>query len=127
MTQAHPRKIGWLAYAAMLTFAVVAGEAVNLSRMGWPTAVTLANWALTVALLTALWSYALQRPLGNERYWRAVFWVVACANALMLVPVMMSGGMVALVTGALTVLIVPAYVAAYRYAYRSHQLWLAAG
>lgn len=127
MTQARPRKIGWLAYAATLTFAVVAGEAVNLSRMGWPTAVTLANWALTVALLTALWSYALQRPLGSERYWRAVFWVVAFANAVMLVPVLMSGGMVALVTGALTVLIVPAYVAAYRYAYRSHQLWLAAG
>jgi hypothetical protein len=87
------------------------------------SAVTLANWALSAALLTALWGYALQRPIGSERYWRAAFWLVLFANVVMLVPVLLSGGSVALVTAALTLLIVPAYLAAYLYAYRSAGVW----
>ena len=123
---AHPlsgAKAGWVVYATVLTFGVLAGEAVNLSSGGEVTALTLANWTLSAALLTALWGYALQRRIGSERYWRAAFWLVLFANAVMLIPVMLGDRAVALFTGALTLLIVPAYVAAYCYAYRSAELW----
>jgi hypothetical protein len=123
---AHPlsgAKAGWVVYAAVLTFGVLAGEAVNLSRGGEVTALTLGNWTLSVALLTALWGYALQRRIGNAGYWRIVFWLVLFANAVMLIPVMLGDRTVALFTAGLTLLIVPAYVAAYFYAYRSNALW----
>jgi len=123
---AHPlsgAKAGWVVYAAVLTFGVLAGEAVNLSRGGEVTALTLGNWTLSAALLTALWGYALQRRIGNEGYWRIVFWLVLFANAVMLIPVMLGDRAVALFTAALTLLIVPAYLAAYCYAYRSSALW----
>lgn len=116
-------KAAWVVYAGLLTFAVLAGEAVNISRSGEVSAVTLANWILSATLLAALWGYALQRRVGARTYWRAVFWLVLFANAVMLVPVLLTGGAVALFTGALTLLIVPAYVAAYLYAYRSDSLW----
>jgi hypothetical protein len=119
-------KSGWLLYAAALTFAVVAGEVSNVTRARAVDAVTLSNWALSAVLLTALWGYALQRPIGGERYWQAAFWLVLFANVVMLVPVLLSGGAVALVTGGLTLLIVPAYLAAYFYAYRSPRVWTTA-
>ncbi len=122
----HPlsgAKTGWVAYAALLTFGVLAGEAANISRAREVTALALGNWTLSAALLTALWGYALQRRIGSERYWRAVFWLVLFANAVMLVPVLLGSGAVAVFTAALTLLIVPAYLAAYRYAYRSPDLW----
>jgi len=115
-------RTGWVVYAALLTCGVVAGEALNLRQQA-PSAVTLANWALTLALLTALWAFALRRRIGTATYWRAVFWIVLFANVLMLVPVLLAGGAVARVTAGLTSLIVPAYVAAFRYAYRSNELW----
>jgi hypothetical protein len=123
MSPKPERRIGWLVYAALLTLGVVVGEWLNLVRGGGPDAVTLANWLLSAALLTALWCYALQRRVGNERYWRAVFWILLFANLLMLVPVLLRGGPIALFTAALTLLVVPAYVAAFRYAYRSPALW----
>jgi len=122
----HPlsgAKAGWVVYAAVLTFCVLAGEAVNLSRGGEVTALTLGNWTLSAALLTALWGYALQRRIGSAGYWRAVFWLVLFANAVMLIPVLLGDRAVALFTAALTLLIVPAYLAAYLYAYRSPALW----
>jgi len=114
------RKPGWIVYAALLTLGVVAGE---LSRGEAPDAVALANWVLSAALLVALWCHALQRRLGSERYWRIVFWLVSVTNALVLVPVLMRGGTVALVAACLTLLVVPAYVAAWIYAFRSPSLW----
>ena len=116
-------KAGWVVYAALLTFGVLAGEAVNLSRGSEVSALTLANWTLSAALLTALWGYALQRRIGSQGYWRIVFWLVLFANAVMLIPVLLGDRTVALFTAALTLLIVPAYVAAYFYAYRSTALW----
>jgi hypothetical protein len=116
----HKRRTAWLAYATALSAAVIIGE---IARGTAPDLAALASWVLTTALLVALWSYALQRPLGSERYWRAVFWIVVLATVLMLLPVLMSGGAVARYTVALTVPIVPAFVAAYRYAYRSPGLW----
>jgi hypothetical protein len=122
----HPlagAKAGWVVYASLLTFGVLAGEAVNLSRGSEVSALTLANWTLSAALLTALWGYALQRRIGSQGYWRIVFWLVLFANAVMLIPVLLGDRTVALFTAALTLLIVPAYVAAYFYAYRSTALW----
>jgi hypothetical protein len=122
----HPlsgAKAGWVVYASLLTFGVLAGEAANLSRGSEVSAVTLANWTLSASLLTGLWGYALQRRIGTERYWRAVFWLVLFANAVMLIPVLLGDRAVAIFTAALTLLIVPAYLAAYRYAYRSPDLW----
>ena len=116
-------KAGWVVYAALLTFAVLAGEAANVSRSREISGLTLANWALSAALLSAVWGYALQRRIGTRIYWRAVFWLVLFANLVMLVPVLLNGGAVAAFTGALTLLIVPAYFAAYRYAYRSENVW----
>jgi hypothetical protein len=123
MAVMRKRRVGWLLYAGLLTAAVVIGEAFNLHRGGGPDAVTLANWLLSVTLLTALWCHALQRPLGTERYWRIVFWILLTANLLMLVPVLLGGGPIAIATAGLSLLVVPAYVAAYRYAYRSPSLW----
>jgi hypothetical protein len=117
------RRIGWLVYAGLLTLAVLVGEWFNLHRGGGPDAVTLANWLLSATLLTALWCHALQRPLGTPGYWRIVFWILVVANLLMLVPVLLGGGSIALFTAALSLLVVPAYVAAYLYAYRSPALW----
>jgi hypothetical protein len=117
------RRIGWLAYAGLLTVAVVVGEWFNIHRGGGPDMVTLANWLLSATLLTALWCHALQRPLGAQAYWRTVFWILLFANLLMLVPVLLGGGPIALVTAVLSLLVVPAYVAAYLYAYRSPTLW----
>ena len=111
----------------MLTFGVLAGEAANLSRGGEVTALTLANWTLSTALLTALWGFALRRRIGSERYWRAAFWLVLFANSVMLIPVLLGDHAVALFTAALTLLIVPAYLAAYFYAYRSPDLWTSGG
>jgi hypothetical protein len=120
-------KVAWVAYAALLTFAVLAGEARNLSTIGGPDLVTLANWALTVVLLVALWGYALQRPLGHERYWRFVFWILAFATVAMLVPIVLRGGELARYVGWLLLPIVPAYVAVYLYAYRSPRVWGSVG
>jgi hypothetical protein len=111
----------------MLTFGVLAGEAANVSRGGEITALMLGNWTLSAALLTALWGYALQRRIGSASYWRAAFWLVLFANSVMLVPVMLGDRSVALFTAALTLLIVPAYLAAYFYAYRSPGLWTGGG
>lgn len=118
------RKPAWIAYALLLTLAVIAGETLNLWRGGPPDLITYANWLLSLALLVALWCYALQRALGTVSYWRAVFWIVVFANLAMLVPVLLGGGFIALVTAGLSLLVVPAYVAAWRYAYRSADLWL---
>ncbi len=117
---APKRRTGWLVYAAALTAAVLIGE---VSRGTMPDLVALASWVLTMALLVAVWSYALRRPLGNERYWRAVFWIVLLATVLMLLPVLMAGGTLARYTAALTVPVVPAFIAAYLYAYRSPGIW----
>jgi hypothetical protein len=122
----HPltgAKPGWVVYAALLTFGVLAGEAANVSRAREVSAITLANWTLSAVLLTALWGYALRRRIGTPTYWRAAFWLVLFANVVMLVPVLLAGGAVAAFTAALTAVIVPAYVAAYRYAYRSPDTW----
>jgi hypothetical protein len=116
-------KWGWLVYAVVLTLAVVAGETLNVWRGGPPDWLTYANWLLSLALLVALWGYTLQQPIGTAGYWRAVFWIVLVANLLMLVPVLLEGGLIAIVTGALSLLVVPAYVAAWRYAYRSAEVW----
>lgn len=126
MTNSNPfagAKAGWVVYAALLTFAVLAGEAANVSRTREVTALTLANWLLSMTLLTAVWGYALQRRIGTRTYWRAAFWLVLFANVVMLVPVLLGGGPVATFTAALTLFIVPAYVAAYCYGYRSAAVW----
>lgn len=123
MAPTRKRKTGWLVYAALLTFAVVVGELFNLQRGGGPDMIALANWLLSVTLLTALWLHALQRRLGTQGYWRIVFWILLFANLLMLVPVLMGGGPIAVATAGLSLLVVPAYVAAYLYAYRSPAVW----
>ncbi len=120
-------KKGWRVYAALLTLFVVVGELRNVLAGAPLDAVTLANWILTVALLVALWGYALQRPIGNAPYWRAVFWLVLAATALMLVPVALGPLEVVAFTMLLLALAVPAYVAAFRYAYRCPGLWSAGG
>lgn len=123
MTSLRKRKTGWFVYAALLTCAVVVGELFNLRRGGGPDMVTLANWLLSATLLTALWCHALQRQLGTQAYWRVVFWILLFANLLMLVPVLMGGGAIAMFTAGLSLLVVPAYIAAYLYAYRSPAVW----
>jgi hypothetical protein len=121
MTPTRPR-VAWLVYSVFLTLGVILGEAVNM-RSQAPSAVTLANWVLSITLLTALWAYSLRRPLGTAKYWRVVFWIVLFANVIMLVPVILAGPEIAMVAGGLTLVIIPAYYAAFRYAYRSQDLW----
>ena len=52
-----------------------------------------------------------------------MFWIVLFANLVMLVPVLLAGGEIAWFTGALTLLILPAYYAAYRYGHRPPDVW----
>jgi hypothetical protein len=118
------RKTSWLVYVAVLTLFVIVGELSNLLQGATPTAITLANWVLTLVLLTADWGYALQKSFGARRYWQAAFWIVLFATAVMLVPVAFSGTEAIVFTAALLALVVPAYVAAFLYAYRSPGLWI---
>lgn len=113
----------WTAYVAAITLFVIVGESRSLAVGGLPGPAVLANWVLTAALLTAAWGYALRRPLGAAAYWRTAFWIVLCATAVMLVPVAMTSAVVRAYTGVLLLLVLPAFVAAYRYAYRSPELW----
>lgn len=116
-------KIGWTIYAALLTAFVLVGEIRNASLGAGIDPVTVANWVLTLTLLTATWGYALQRRFGAAGYWRAAFWIVLFATTVMLVPVALGTLEAILFTAALLALVVPAYVAAYLYAYRSRALW----
>ena len=122
MTPPRAKK-AWLVYAGLLTVAVLIGELSNFLRgepLSW---LTVANWVVTLALLTATWGYALQRPIGNARYWRRTFWILLAASALMLLRVgLVSASALVIALGFMAVL-VPAYVAAYRYAFRSSHLW----
>jgi len=120
---APKRRIGWLVYAAALTVFVLIGEARNVVFSHGPNPVTIANWILSAALLVALWGYALQRPIGAAAYWRVVFWIVLAATAIMLVPVALGSPEAIIFTAVLLALVVPAYVAAYRYGHRSPRLW----
>jgi hypothetical protein len=113
----------WIAYAALLTMAVVIGELANILRGEPVTWLMAANWAVTAALLAATWGYALQRPIGDATYWRHVFWILLVASALMLVRVAVaSTAALVLVAGFMAVLL-PAYIAAFRYGFRSPHLW----
>jgi hypothetical protein len=117
------RKTPWLVYVAVLTLFVIVGELGNLSQGAAPNAITLANWVLTVVLLTADWGYALQRPFGARRYWQVAFWIVLFATVVMLVPLAFGSTEAIVYTAALLALVVPAYVAAFLYAYRSPRVW----
>ncbi|NJD32438.1 MAG: hypothetical protein FIB04_11185 [Gammaproteobacteria bacterium] len=121
--QATARK-GWVAYMGVLTFCIVFGELSNLARGAPFTLFTLAGWMVTLVLLVAAWGYALQRPIANERYWRTMFWLLLLVNALMLAKVALASTLALELVLGLMLLLVPAYVAAYRYAFRSPQLWL---
>jgi hypothetical protein len=119
----RPAKTGWTVYSVLLTVFVLAGEVLNFLAGIGIGAVAIANWILTLALLVATWGYSLQRRIGAPGYWRAVFWIVVFATAVMLVPVALGPRDAMLFTGLLLALVVPAYVAAFRYAYRSPKLW----
>jgi hypothetical protein len=113
----------WVVYAGVLTFAVTVGELSNLAHGVPVTWLTLANWVVTLVLLAAAWGYALQRPIATEQYWRRVFWILLFVNALMLLRVALVSTVALIRVLMLMLLLVPAYVAAYRYAFRSSRLW----
>jgi glutathione S-transferase len=113
----------WIAYAALLTAAVVIGEFGNILRGEPVTWLMAANWVVTLALLTATWGYAMQRPIGNAIYWRRVFWILLVASALMLVRVAAASTTALVLVLGFMVVLLPAYVAAFRYGFRSPHLW----
>jgi hypothetical protein len=113
---------GWTAYAGVLTAVIVLGEAANLAR-GTFDIRTPANWVLSAVLLLATWGYALRRPIGAHRYWGPAFWVVLIATLVALWPVLLAGPAAIVVSAVLLPLLAPAFYAAYRYAYRSPELW----
>lgn len=113
---------GWTAYAAALTGLIVLGEAANLVRGAFDLR-TPANWVLSAVLLLATWGYALRRRVGAQRYWGPAFWVVLIATLVALWPVLMAGPAAIVVAGFLLPLVAPAFYAAYRYAYRSPDIW----
>jgi hypothetical protein len=113
----------WTAYAALLSAAIVAGEALNFAGGSRVDARALAGWVVTGVLLCATWGYALQRPIGPRRYWRPAFWVVLSATAATLVPPFLAGRVAITVSVVLLAFVVPAFVAAYLYAYRCAPLW----
>jgi hypothetical protein len=112
----------WLAYAAIITVLIVAGEAVNVVQ-GKLDLRTPANWVVTLVLLLATWGYALRRRIGAQRYWGPAFWVVLLATLATLVPVAIAGPEAVFVAAVSLLLLAPAFYAAWRYAYRSPDLW----
>jgi len=118
-------KKAWTGYAAVLSAVIVIGEAANLMRGGPLDFRTFANWFLTGALLVATWGYALQRPIGSATYWRPAFWVLLGATLITIVPAALAGTAAMIVVAVLLPLVAPAFYAAYRYAYRSPQVWRA--
>ena len=114
----------WIAYAAVLTAAVVIGEFGNVLRGEPVTWLMAANWVVTLALLTATWGYAMQRAIGNATYWRRVFWILLVATALMLVRVAAASTTALVLVLGFMVALLPAYIAAFRYGFRSPHLWL---
>jgi hypothetical protein len=118
-------KKGWFAYAAALSVVIVLGEVANLTQGGAVDLRTLANWVVTGVLLLATWGYALQRRIGREDYWRGACWVVIGANLVTAIPAMLAGADARLLVILLLPLVLPAFYAAYRYAYRSPQVWRA--
>jgi hypothetical protein len=116
-------KKAWTAYAALLTTAVVIGEAANLAQGGTLDVRTLANWVVTGVLLVATWGYALQRRIGALYYWRAACWVVLFASLATVIPAVLAGPAAAFMVAVLLPLLVPAFVASFLYAYRSPQVW----
>ncbi len=118
-------KKAWTAYAALLTVAVVAGEVANLRAGGTVDFRTMANWVVTALLLIATWGYALQRPLGSQRYWSGASWVVLGASLITIVPAALAGSTAMIMVAMLLPLVLPALYAMFRYAYRSPQVWAA--
>jgi hypothetical protein len=113
----------WIAYAAVLTAAIVIGELSNLRRGETFSWLTAANWVVTLALLTATWGYALRKPIATERYWRRVFWILLVASSLMLVRVALVSTAALVVVLLFMAVLFPAYFASYRYAFRCAHLW----
>jgi hypothetical protein len=118
-------KKGWFGYAAALSAVIVLGEVANLTQGGAVDLRTLANWVVTGVLLLATWGYALQRRIGREDYWRGACWVVIGANLVTAIPAMLAGADARMLVILLLPLVLPAFYAAYRYAYRSPQVWRA--
>jgi hypothetical protein len=116
---------GWTAYAAALTAMIVVGEVANLAQGGAVDFRTMANWVVTGVLLLATWGDALQRPFGREYYWRGACWVVIGANLVTVIPAMLAGDAARMVVLVLLPLVLPAFYAIHRYAYRSPQVWRA--
>jgi hypothetical protein len=115
----------WTGYAALLTAAIVAGEVANLMHGGALDFRTMANWIVTGVLLVATWGYALQKRIGAQYYWRTACWVVIGATVITTVPAALAGPDAIVMIAVLLVLVLPAFYASYRYAYRSPQLWRA--
>jgi hypothetical protein len=118
-------KKAWTGYAAALSAMILIGEVANLTQGGTVDFRTLANWIVTGALLIATWGYALQRRIGREEYWRGACWVVIGAILVTAIPAVLAGADARFMVIMLLPLVLPAFYAAYRYAYRSPQLWRA--
>jgi len=118
-------KKAWTVYVALLTVAIVLGEVANVMQGGAVNFRSMANWIVTGALLIATWGYALQKPIGAQHYWRTACWVVIGATLVTTVPAALAGPEAIIMVAVLLVLVLPAFYASYRYAYRSPQLWRA--
>lgn len=118
-----PAHKAWVVYLAVLTTATVIGELSNLARGESFTLLLFANWMVTLVLLIGSWGYALQRPIATPVYWRRAFAIVAFASLLMVVRVSTSSPAALERVLALMAFVVPAYYAAWRYAFRSPELW----
>lgn len=116
---------GWVVYAAVLTTAVVIGELSNLSRGEPFTMLLFADWVVTLVLLVATWGYALRRPIATPSYWRIAFAILVLASVLMLVRVALASSAALVASLVLMVFVLPAYFAAWRYSFRSRELWTA--
>lgn len=113
---------GWTVYAALLTAAIVVGEARNVAH-GVVDARSLANWVLTFVLLLATWGYALRRRIGVQRYWGPAFGIVSAATAISAIPAVIAGTEAIVAVLLILLLAAPAFYAAWRYAYRSPDIW----
>lgn len=114
---------GWTAYAAALTGTMLAGEALKIAQGASVDFHALAVWIISGVLLASLWGYALRRRIGAQYYWRAACWVVAGTTLLTAIPAVLAGDEARFMLAVSLPLLLPAFYASYRYAYRSPEIW----
>lgn len=118
----------WLAYAIFFIIVCVSGT-IDTHTHGQPvTTLEIIEAVSELFMCVGVTLYALQKRLLSATAWKFVLWVIIAYSAVLAAYNTSKDGPSFLVALAIfTVPVIPAYVAMYRYAYMSPQVWRRAG